>query len=125
MRLQLLKDTRAMTISRLLLCTTMVFSVAVQRSLAQNDLNGERVASATSVRLKWEIDNRARKDDADVDFGRPKEGDRVMRTDHGGKVNDKDFQLVAVDAPQVNELRQRGRFWPTRPAMAGPIKTVS
>lgn len=47
MRLQLLKDTRAMTISRLLLCATMVFSVAVQRSLAQNDLNGERVASAT------------------------------------------------------------------------------
>ena len=73
-------------------------------------LNGERVASATTVGPEWDTTVALSKFGGSVDFGRPQVGDRFMLTDHGGKVTYKDFQFIPLDAPPTDTPPRTGPF---------------
>ncbi|NND95959.1 MAG: DUF1080 domain-containing protein [Pirellulaceae bacterium] len=63
-------------------------------------LNGELISTAATVGPAWDTTIAISKFYGSVDFGRPKQGDRFMLTDHGGKAVFKDFQFTAHEAPQ-------------------------
>lgn len=67
----------------------------------QHYLNGDLVSSATTSGPTWESTIALSKFYGSVDFGRPKEGDRFMLTDHGGQVSYKDFKFAARVAPAM------------------------
>lgn len=73
-------------------------------------LNGELVASAVTRGPAWDTTIAFSKFHGSTDFGRPKDGDRFMLTDHGGKVSYKEFEFVAVDAPKVEVSPTSGPF---------------
>ena len=61
-------------------------------------LNGQLVASATIGSIEWDTAMAKSKFYGVKDFGKPKMGDRIMLTDHGGKVAFKDFKFKALEA---------------------------
>lgn len=73
-------------------------------------LNGKLVAATTTTGPAWETKIAFSKFYGYEDFGRPKTGDRIMLTDHGGKVAYKDFQFVAVDPPPAEPVERTGPF---------------
>ena len=73
-------------------------------------LNGKLVASAVTSGPQWDITIAMSKFYGSEGFGRPKEGDRIMLTDHGGKVTYKDFQFIAREAPEVVDSPNPGPF---------------
>ena len=76
----------------------------------QHYLNGELVSSATTVGAPWEATIALSKFYSSVDFGRPKEGDRIMLTDHGGQVSYKDFQFTALESPAASPIIRTAPF---------------
>ncbi|MGB7343719.1 MAG: family 16 glycoside hydrolase [Pirellulaceae bacterium] len=60
-------------------------------------LNGQLITAANSHGPSWETAIALSKFYGSEDFGRPKEGDRIMLTDHGGKAVFKDFQFTAMN----------------------------
>lgn len=70
-------------------------------------LNGKLVASVNTVGPSWESTIAKSKFWNAEGFGRPIEGDRIMLTDHGGKVWYKDFQFTAIDKPSQIESPKR------------------
>lgn len=73
-------------------------------------LNGRLVAAAITAGPTWETTVALSKFSGSTDFGRAREGDRVMLTDHGGKVRYKDFQFVSRAAPAATSVRRSGPF---------------
>ena len=65
-------------------------------------LNGELVTSAKTSGPSWDTKIAFSKFYGGVDFGRAKDGDRIMLTDHGGKVAYKDFQYKAIEDISVD-----------------------
>lgn len=63
-------------------------------------LNGELVAIGKCSGPEWDLMIALSKFYAAADFGMPKEGDRFMLTDHGGKATYKDFQLIKIAASE-------------------------
>ncbi|WP_166820467.1 family 16 glycoside hydrolase [Thalassoroseus pseudoceratinae] len=72
-------------------------------------LNGTLVASAVMAGPAWETTVALSKFLGCDGFGQPREGDRIMLTDHGGKVTYKDFQFTAYD-DEVVEPPRTGPF---------------
>lgn len=73
-------------------------------------LNGELVSSADTTGPNWDTTIAFSKFGGSSNFGRPMEGDRVMLTDHGGKVSYKDFHFVAREAPAPPRISVEGPF---------------
>lgn len=73
-------------------------------------LNDVLVASASIAGPAWDTIIALSKFHGNDDFGRPAEGDRVMLTDHGGRVRYKDFHFVERAAPPASESRSAGPF---------------
>ncbi len=73
-------------------------------------LNGQLVTSASTAGAAWDTTVALSKFLGADDFGRPREGDRVMLTDHGGKVVYKDFQFVPHAAPAAAPTVAVGPF---------------
>lgn len=73
-------------------------------------LNGKLVASAKTSGPAWDTKIALSKFNGSVDFGRPKDGDRIMLTDHGGKVSYKDFEFAVRDAPPTEDVPRSGPF---------------
>ena len=73
-------------------------------------LNGKLVASAITSGPDWETKIALSKFSGSSDFGCPKDGDRFMLTDHGGKVSYRDFQFVAHQAPPLDTIPRTGPF---------------
>lgn len=73
-------------------------------------LNGVLVASATTTGPAWDTMIAFSKFYGGQDFGRPKDQDRFMLTDHGGKTTYKDFQFVPLETPKPLEEIHRGPF---------------
>lgn len=76
----------------------------------EHHLNGQLVATADISGPAWETTVALSKFHGSADFGRPRPGDRVMLTDHGGKAVYKDFRFVVHPAPA-----------PSAPARSGPF----
>ncbi len=66
-------------------------------------LNGQLVTAANTRGPAWQTAMAMSKFYGAKDFGRPKLGDRIMLTDHGGKASYKDFHFVARQAPKNPE----------------------
>ncbi|RMF40111.1 MAG: DUF1080 domain-containing protein [Planctomycetota bacterium] len=60
-------------------------------------LNGELVAETRIDTPAWEAAMARSKFYGREGFGQPREGDRIMVTDHGGQVAYRNFQLIAVE----------------------------
>lgn len=75
-------------------------------------LNGQLVSSTTTSGPEWDKTIALSKFYGAEDFGRPKPGDRIMLTDHGGKAVYRGFQFVAkqVDAADQAEIVSAGPF---------------
>ena len=73
-------------------------------------LNGQLVTSASTAGPAWDTTVALSKFYGTQDFGRPREGDRVMLTDHGGRVRYKDFHFVPHAPPPAAEAKQSGPF---------------
>jgi len=73
-------------------------------------LNGELVTSAVTVGPTWDTLITFSKFYGGHDFGRPKDQDRFMLTDHGGKMTYKDFKFLPLHAPE-----------PMKPSNGGPF----
>ncbi|WP_161604346.1 family 16 glycoside hydrolase [Roseiconus nitratireducens] len=65
-------------------------------------LNGQLVASTAIRGPAWDTAMAMSKFYGNADFAVPREGDRVMLTDHGGEASFRNFQFTAV-APQASE----------------------
>ena len=76
----------------------------------EHHLNGQLVASASTAGPAWDTTVALSKFFGADDFARPREGDRVMLTDHGGRVTYRNFRFKAHQAPP-----------PSAPAAAGPF----
>lgn len=76
----------------------------------EHSLNGKVVTSASTAGAAWDTTVALSKFFGTDDFGRPREGDRVMLTDHGGKVTYKDFHFVAHAAPPPSNEPPQGPF---------------
>lgn len=76
----------------------------------EHHLNGKLVASAYTSGPAWETKIALSKFYGSKDFGRPQEGDRIMLTDHGGKVTYRDFRFVEKQAPKVVATNRTGPF---------------
>lgn len=67
-------------------------------------LNGQLVARDYASGPAWETKIAFSKFHGSVGFGSPQTGDRIMLTDHGGKVAYRDFKFVPRNAPdKINE----------------------
>ncbi len=64
-------------------------------STIQHFLNGKLISSADNSGPDWDAKIAVSKFYGSTDFGRAKEGDRFMLTDHGGQVSFKDFDFTA------------------------------
>ena len=73
-------------------------------------LNGKLVASAETGGPAWETTVALSKFVGCDGFGRPQEGDRIMLTDHGGKIVYKDFQFKTLAVKQTKEPSRTGPF---------------
>jgi len=73
-------------------------------------LNGRLVTSASTAGPAWETTVALSKFFDLEDFGRPREGDRVMLTDHGGRVTYRDFHFVSHAQPPVVPTQNKGPF---------------
>ena len=73
-------------------------------------LNGTLVATATTSGPAWDTTIAFSKFYGGQDFGRPKDQDRFMLTDHGGKTTYKDFQFVPLEMPEAIEQIRHGPF---------------
>lgn len=77
----------------------------------EHHLNGTLVAAAVTAGPAWETTVALSKFSGSSDFGRGRPGDRVMLTDHGGRVRYRNFQFVPRPAPPVEPIEQRGPFF--------------
>ena len=75
-------------------------------------LNGQLVASAETIGPGWETAIALSKFFGSVDFGRPKTGDRIMLTDHGGEAAFRNFQFqpLNIDSASRKVIEQRPPF---------------
>ncbi|GAA5511054.1 family 16 glycoside hydrolase [Novipirellula caenicola] len=73
--------------------------VVVQGTHLQHFLNGKLVAETSTVGTAWDAIYARSKFYVESGFAQPREGDRVMLTDHGGKAAYKNFQLTILPAP--------------------------
>ena len=73
-------------------------------------LNGKLVAAAITAGPAWETTVALSKFSGSTDFGRGREGDRIMLTDHGGRVRYKDFRFVPRAAPPDPPIHRSGPF---------------
>lgn len=64
-------------------------------------LNGTLVAASQTLGPAWDTIVAMSKFNGADGFGRPHDGDRIMLTDHGGKVSYKNFKFVAVEPSPV------------------------
>ena len=71
-------------------------------------LNGTLVTTTTTSGPAWESMIAVSKFYGAADFGLPREGDRIMLTDHGGKAAYKDFHFTAHEAPPASETQRTG-----------------
>lgn len=65
----------------------------------QHFLNGKLVAETSTVGTAWDAIYARSKFFEESGFAQPRDGDRVMLTDHGGKAAYKNFQLTVLSAP--------------------------
>jgi alkaline phosphatase D len=63
-------------------------------------LNGQLVTAATTSGPNWDAAIAMSKFYGTKEFGLPKDSDRILLTDHGGKAAFKDFQFKELDAPK-------------------------
>ena len=73
-------------------------------------LNGQLVTAADLAGPAWDTTVALSKFFDAEDFGRPRAGDRVMLTDHGGRVTYKDFEFVPHDPPAADPMVETGPF---------------
>ncbi|WP_372721129.1 family 16 glycoside hydrolase [Novipirellula sp.] len=73
--------------------------VVVRGTHLQHFLNGKLVAETSTVGTAWDAIYARSKFYEESGFAQPREGDRVMLTDHGGKAAYKNFQLTTLPAP--------------------------
>jgi hypothetical protein len=73
-------------------------------------LNGKLVAAAESTGPAWETTVALSKFSGSSDFGRGRSGDRIMLTDHGGRVRYRKFHFVARSAEPTEPVARRGPF---------------
>jgi len=73
-------------------------------------LNGDLVAAANLAGPAWDATVALSKFWSTDDFGRAREGDRIMLTDHGGRASFKDFRFVARAAPPSERVVPTGPF---------------
>ncbi len=73
-------------------------------------LNGQLVASAETGGPAWETTIALSKFLGCDGFGRPQAGDRIMLTDHGGKVTYKDFRFKELAVEESEEPPRTGPF---------------
>lgn len=83
--------------------------VAVGDSV-QHYLNGKLVSSAVTSGPEWDTRIAFSKFAGSQDFGRPKTGDRIMLTDHGGYVAFKDFVFAEKRPPVIPAVATTGPF---------------
>lgn len=76
----------------------------------EHALNGQVVATTNTAGAAWDTTVALSKFFGTTDFGRPREGDRVMLTDHGGRVTYKNFHFVTRQPPPVEEASAEGPF---------------
>lgn len=76
----------------------------------EHHLNGHLVASANLAGPAWDTTVALSKFIGTDDFGRPKPGDRVMLTDHGGRVTYRGFRFIAHEAPPSTAPPPTGPF---------------
>jgi len=73
-------------------------------------LNGQLVTSANTAGPAWDTTVALSKFFGTDNFGRPREGDRVMLTDHGGRVTYRDFHFVPHAPPPATPSEEAGPF---------------
>ena len=73
-------------------------------------LNGKLVAAAVTAGPTWETTVALSKFSGSNNFGCGRAGDRVMLTDHGGRVRYRNFQFVARTPPPAEPVEQQGPF---------------
>jgi len=73
-------------------------------------LNGKLVAAAETTGPAWETTVALSKFSGSSDFGRGRSGDRIMLTDHGGRVRYRKFHFVARSAEPTEPVARRGPF---------------
>ncbi len=73
-------------------------------------LNGKLVAAANTTGPAWETAIALSKFSGSTGFGQPREGDRIMLTDHGGRVTYKDFHFVPHPSPSPEVAHLPGPF---------------
>ena len=96
--------------------------VVADRNQIKHYLNGRLVASATIGSVEWDAAMAKSKFYGVADFGEPKQGDRVMLTDHGGRVAFKDFQFKALDsATQASTSAEKPESTITKTATQPPF----
>lgn len=83
--------------------------VAVGDSI-QHFLNGKEVASGVTAGAEWDTKIAFSKFAGSEGFGRPQDGDRIMLTDHGGKVAYKDFSFTEKQPPVEASTPSTGPF---------------
>ncbi len=77
--------------------------VKVQGHKIEHYLNGDLVAKLNCVGVRWDTMHAKSKFGGRDGFAQPADGDRIMLTDHGGKVAYKDFRFTELKAPE-NEI---------------------
>ncbi len=76
----------------------------------EHHLNGTLVAAAVTAGPAWETAVALSKFSGSSDFGRGRPGDRIMLTDHGGRVRYRNFQFVTQPAPLIEPIKRQGPF---------------
>ena len=73
-------------------------------------LNGKLVAAAETTGPAWETTVALSKFSGSSDFGRGRSGDRIMLTDHGGRVRYRKFHFVARPETPAEPVERHGPF---------------
>jgi len=76
----------------------------------EHHLNGKLVAAAMTAGPAWETTVALSKFSGSSDFGRGRPGDRIMLTDHGGRVRYRNFQFVTKPVPSATPIERPGPF---------------
>ncbi len=77
--------------------------VVARGNRLEHYLNGALVAATVTDGPSWDRQIALSKFFGEDRFGLPSPGDRIMLTDHGGKVDFRNFQFVAHEAPAATE----------------------
>lgn len=88
----------------------------------EHHLNGELVSSATTSGPQWDLTIALSKFYGAEDFGSPKDGDRIMLTDHGGKAAYRNFQFVAKDVTADATVEDDNPPAPSPPFLANAMR---